>query len=704
MKDSEGGKKNRKITIKEKFQKEKRTSNKKNFEKENTNKGNKIYEEIIPIHCFDCFFTPRLKIIFPEIIDTNSKIKIKYKCPNEHKKILELLEFLDLTQKQPISNIKCSKCKSLNIISEISYCKMYKSFICNKCAQKYYSQNFLIPFEFLDSTCSNHGYINQNKDNSVSKKEIKFDNNIQMKKGDWICKECGTINFQKRIECLKCGYTKTPNKVRVFCQQHLETLCDKCAVSSANHSYELIPDISKEQVDKIYDMINEAKDYINVIEQNFNELIKNAEPLEGDKITNIFNKFKTDNTNLIQLIKVCILSYKQHFFNKDLGINTIYNLISLGKIYINDFIKKRTLTSLENYLLNPCNYIISTMKDYNKNKKYRELAIFYHRDNNIIPLRQNDLVHLQKKETIKTDSSVFKIYPMTNNKILVIFGKLYHYEHASIYNSKFQMVKKSINMGPKNKDKNSIIDYKGILLINDNDDFIYYYEGKLYIFSSSDSYKCTQKLNAFKADIYKDKLIILNKEKEFINIYTYVKYGIYEINNNYTLIMKKPVEEIKILNDNLIYINNSESISCYNINTKEEIIITKGHGCCFISVKIIYGNVIIAYGANSRVIIMIGISVPEIIQKYEVSDCFYCGKVNETSFLLQDNMFLNLFSFESNSLELIGRFEFKYDSQEKILCIPNRRFIFYKEYEYWLYVDDKLPDESYTQNFHIYSF
>lgn len=344
------------------------------------------------------------------------------------------------------------------------------------------------------------------------------------------------------------------------------------------------------------------------------------------------------------------------------------------------------------------------MKDYNKNKKYRELAIFYHRDNNIIPLRQNDLVHLQKKETIKTDSSVFKIYPMTNNKILVIFGKLYHYEHASIYDSKFQMVKKSINMGPKNKDKNSIIDYKGILLINDNDDFIYYYEGKLYIFSSSDSYKCTQKLNAFKADIYKDKLIILDKEKEFINIYTYVKYGIYEINNNYTLIMKKPVEEIKILNDNLIYINNSESISCYDINTKEEILITKGHGCCFISVKIIYGNVIIAYGANSRVIIMIGISVPEIIQKYEVSDCFYCGKVNETSFLLQDKMFLNLFSFESNSLELIGRFEFKYDSQEKILCIPNRRFIFYKEYEYWLYVDDKLPDESYTQNFHIYSF
>ena len=83
----------------------------------------------------------------------------------------------------------------------------------------------------------------------------------------------------------------------------------------------------------------------------------------------------------------------------------------------------------------------------------------------------------------------------------MIFGYLYHYEHASIYNSKFQIVKKNINMGPNYKDQNSIIDYKGILLINDSDDFIYYYEGKLYIFSSSNSYKCIQKLNAFKIGI-----------------------------------------------------------------------------------------------------------------------------------------------------------------------------------------------------------
>ena len=710
MKDFKGGNKKWKNYDKGKFQKEKRTStsNKKyfknnNHDNNNSNKNDKKYEEIIPIHCFDCFFTPRLKIIFPETIDANSKIKIKYKCPNEHKKIFELQEFLELTQNHPITNIKCSRCQTNNI-SEISYCKINKRFICSKCAQKYYSNYFLIPFEFLDSTCSNHGYINQNKDNTAPKKEIKFNNNIEIKKGDWICKECGTINFQRRTSCFKCGYTKNQNKVYYFCQTHFENVCDKCVDFSGKHSYELMPNISKEQVDKIYDMINEAKNYINAIEQNYNEIIKNLGAIELEKITKIFNKFKSENINLIQLIKVCILSYKQHFFNKDLGINTIYNLLSLGKIYPNDFIKKRNLNDLENYLLKPYNYIINNYKDYNKNKKFKELATFYHKDNNIMPLRENDLANLKKTKTIETNSSVFKIYPLTNDKILVIFGKLYRYDHALIYNSNFQIVKKAINMGPNHRNNDPIIDYEGTLLINNNDDFIYYYDGNLNIFSSSDSYKCTQNLKAFKADTYNDKLIIFDKDKESINLYIYVENGIYKINNNYTLNMKKPVEEIKLINDNLIYLNNSESISFFNLNTKEEKLIIKGLGCVFISVKIIFDNVIIAYGANSREIIMIGIDVPQIIQKYEVDDCYYCGKVDETSFLTQDKMFLYLFSFKSNSLEIIGRFEFKYNSQEKILCISNRRFIFYKEYEYWLYVDDKLPDESYTKNFHIYKF
>lgn len=141
-----------------------------------------------------------------------------------------------------------------------------------------------------------------------------------------------------------------------------------------------------------------------------------------------------------------------------------------------------------------------------------------------------------------------------------------------------------------------------------------------------------------------------------------------------------------------------------NVKTKEEKIISQGQGCRFISLKIIYDNVLIAYGVNSREIIMIKIDSRQITQKYEIGDLYYFGKVDEETFLVQGKEFLYLFSFKKNWMILIGRFELKYNSQEKILVIPNRRFIFYSEYEYWLYIDDKLPDESYTNDFDIYSF
>ena len=173
MKGFEGGKKKWKNYDIGKYRKERRNSNKKIFQKDehniNSNKNNKKYQKIIPIHCFECFFTPYLKIIMPEIIDDNSKIKIKYKCPNEHKKVFELQEFLEITQKHSFTNVKCSICKSNNI-SELSYCKINKSFRCLKCASSS-SQFYWIPFKDLDSTCMNHTYANQT--NAAPKKEIK---------------------------------------------------------------------------------------------------------------------------------------------------------------------------------------------------------------------------------------------------------------------------------------------------------------------------------------------------------------------------------------------------------------------------------------------------------------------------------------------------------------------------------------------------
>lgn len=131
-----------------------------------------------------------------------------------------------------------------------------------------------------------------------------------------------------------------------------------------------------------------------------------------------------------------------------------------------------------------------------------------------------------------------------------------------IYDSKFQIIKKNIKM------KDREIDYEGNLLINSKDDFIYHHDGLVTIFSSSDSFKRTQKLKALKADIFNEKLIIF--DKELINIYIYNKNGTYKIQENFNIIMKKPVKELKIINDNLIYVNNEESISIIDIKTKAE--------------------------------------------------------------------------------------------------------------------------------------
>ena len=116
MKNFEEGSKKRKNDFKDKYKKDKGHSNKNFSDKDfqinnNSNKNDIFYEKTIPIHCFDCYFTPRLKIIFPEIIDSNSAIKIKYECPNEHKKHLNFKNSLNL-----LKNIPYQILNALNVI------------------------------------------------------------------------------------------------------------------------------------------------------------------------------------------------------------------------------------------------------------------------------------------------------------------------------------------------------------------------------------------------------------------------------------------------------------------------------------------------------------------------------------------------------------------------------------------------------------
>ena len=91
-------------------------------------------------------------------------------------------------------------------------------------------------------------------------------------------------------------------------------------------------------------------------------------------------------------------------YKKELNDKNENNLRILGKYFVKKNINKGKL-------------IINNKKCIHKDKKYKELATFYHKENNNIQiLRENDLWKVEKNKTIKTDSSVFKIYLMPSGK------------------------------------------------------------------------------------------------------------------------------------------------------------------------------------------------------------------------------------------------------------------------------------------------
>jgi hypothetical protein len=160
---------------------------------------NKYYEEIVPIHCFECYFTPVLQIKIPESITDSSSVTIKMVCPNEHKKILDLEKFIELTQNDSFSNIICDRCKQKNNSndSDFVFCKACKGFKCQKCS-KSCSQHYLIPISKIDSTCSGHTYNNI----PPKKNEIKANKNIEMKKAIGYAPHAARLIFREEQNAL----------------------------------------------------------------------------------------------------------------------------------------------------------------------------------------------------------------------------------------------------------------------------------------------------------------------------------------------------------------------------------------------------------------------------------------------------------------------------------------------------------------------
>ena len=133
------------------------------------------------------------------------------------------------------------------------------------------------------------------------------------------------------------------------------------------------------------------------------------------------------------------------------------------------------------------------------------------------------------------------------------------------------------------------------------------------------------------------------------------------------------------------------------MNTKEEKLVKVP-----LVVKYVHSRVIIGYSYNKKIIV-IGNKTCQMVQNIDMDSCYDCGKVDENSFLSQSDEYFLLWKIKTEDIELIGRFEFKYDNKNyHFLTLPKNKFIFYREYEDdWVLEDE--PEDS-NKKFYIYSF
>lgn len=658
----------------------------------------KSHEEVNPIHCFECYFTPIIKLQIPECT-IGSSILVNLICPNEHTKEMSLEKFIDLTQKNSFLNIRCHKCQQ-NYNADFVYCKVCKKFFCQNCSKICgTNKHYLFPFTNIDSICNGH---TQKMNVEPQKKGVKNDINnktVEMKKGDWICQSCGTVNFQKRNECFKCKSFKQGEEAVYYCNKHFENFCQKCYNNLGKNSiHELkllkndIP--SKEKVDKFYDEIRNAKNYIQAIEDNFFELTKNLakDSAEFQSISEIFSNFKKDNTNLIQLIKNCILSFKQHFFNNNIGIQVLHNLLFSYKIISHQYAQINSLSDLEIFLLNTKNYIISR-KEEDEKKNIPQNNNSINEKNPLMPLKDNKnvLKNLKVKRKVEfVTSNIFSIHRLKNLEYLIIFGKLYKFDFASLYDSKFKL---------KTKDLGMKLTLHGEILSNEQNDILFLNkeEKLLKIYAKEKSYKKPKKFDCTSFNVFQNFLAVFHNGE--INLYIYAGNGEYQFKNK-IFNTEKEIISIHFISEILIYANSNFDSMFYNINSKEENLIKVP-----IIIKLVHSRVIIGYSYNQKIIV-IGIKSYKVVQEVDMESCFDCARVDENSFLSQSKDYILLWNIrdDDENIELIGRYQF--DTRHAIyhiLSLPNKKFILYKEYDDDISSPDDFPDDE-SKSFNIYSF
>lgn len=235
---------------------------------------------------------------------------IYYECQNNHKKKLNLSEYIKVSKNNSIFNEKCEQCQNNNSF----FCSKCYKFLCKNCINKHYDINkhMIFPNVKFDSICILHS-------NSFSS------------------------------YCLNCK----------------KNLCCFCMKEHNTHNIINFSDIilNDDKIKELAGKINEIKNSINKIEEIKNDIIKELDKLKENNINEInfiFNLFKTFeyeiknnniNYNIIQNMKTFQNKFtkNKYDFIQEISLKS-KNFITILKNYKNSkdfksFLCKKTLKS-----------------------------------------------------------------------------------------------------------------------------------------------------------------------------------------------------------------------------------------------------------------------------------------------------------------------------------------------------------------------
>ena len=232
------------------------------------------------IVCEKCFTIPKITIL--------NRNQMKLECPNcksiNPLEIEYFNKFIKVNEDDNLFTLSNCNYKNIHLVKAILYCFKCGKYICNDCLK-------------------NHDEIYQGKGHITIKQKIYH---------QYYCSKKGhEENILNRF-CLKC------NKYLCFD-------CNDCKKGHQSDDIYNFVDIEKE-INEIKNNVLKCEELIEREERSFKIFIKRLEN-KINILTNLFNDYKSRNTNLISFYKILIDNYEQlkNIKNYNLRNNILMN-------------------------------------------------------------------------------------------------------------------------------------------------------------------------------------------------------------------------------------------------------------------------------------------------------------------------------------------------------------------------------------------